>query len=735
MKKTKVLFLAPHLSTGGMPSFLLKRLKLLKKYAQSIDPYVVEYSVYSNDFVVQRNEIIKTLPDDRFFSLGWFGEMEKKYDLLNIIRDNKIDIVHIDEMIEGFDSYNKVPLDIMEKLYSSDRQWRIIETCHNIWFDPKTMKKYHPDGYAFCTPYHKAHTFSDMPSIKSVIEFPVVEVPNSDDEKLSAMEKIGFDKNKKHVLNVGLWTSGKNQGEGIEIAKLVEKNNPHIHFHFVGNMADNFKSYWEPIVKNIPKNVTLWGERNDVDVFMTACDVFMFNSTWECNPLSIREAISHRMGILSRNLPQYMDMFTDYIVDIDNNIEKSVEKLLSIIDKKPTYNIPTDMDFLFAKKHVDLYEEVLGLPITNKNINEITDKGIKINVDFVDGPFLEIEGNSDKKYKVQFYDKTGKLHYTNTINCNNWVRLNRKYYTDWNYKVWEGDTLILDEWLNLEGKIVQISLDSKSIGDTIAWFPYCEEFRKKHKCILYVSTFWNSFFEKSYKDIKFIKPGLHPPNIYAFYKIGWYYNESMEPTLPNTIPLQKASSNILGLDYKEIKPNIDYKFTEKSPYPKKYITIATNSTAGCKFWTKEGWGGLVEYLTNLGYIIVNVSKENNPIKGVEKIKDDSIENTMNVIHHSEFFIGLSSGLSWLAWGIGKKSVMISNFTEADHEFSSNCIRVVKHDVCYGCWNNPNFKFDRGDWDWCPVHKGTKRHFECHKSITSEYVIDKIKNDKYLDKGQ
>jgi autotransporter strand-loop-strand O-heptosyltransferase len=98
---------------------------------------------------------------------------------------------------------------------------------------------------------------------------------------------------------------------------------------------------------------------------------------------------------------------------------------------------------------------------------------------------------------------------------------------------------------------------------------------------------------------------------------------------------------------------------------------------------------------------------------------------MDVIHHSEFFIGLSSGLSWLAWALNKKVVMISNFTDDNHEFE--CIRITNKSVCHGCWNKPEYKFDKGDWNWCPVHKGTDRQFECHTSITAEQVIDQIKH--------
>jgi len=31
------------------------------------------------------------------------------------------------------------------------------------------------------------------------------------------------------------------------------------------------------------------------------------------------------------------------------------------------------------------------------------------------------------------------------------------------------------------------------------------------------------------------------------------------------------------------------------------------------------------------------------------------------------------------------------------------------------------------WDWCPEHKNTPRHFECHRGIKSDKVIDMIKS--------
>jgi autotransporter strand-loop-strand O-heptosyltransferase len=295
------------------------------------------------------------------------------------------------------------------------------------------------------------------------------------------------------------------------------------------------------------------------------------------------------------------------------------------------------------------------------------------------------------------------------------------------YKLFDGDKLIMSDKLNLENKDVLISFESKSLGDTLAWVPYCEEFRKKHNCNVIVSTFWNHFFEDTYPNLKFVQPGSIVQNVTAMYRLGWFFDKDKEPVTPNLIPLQKSTTNILGLDFEEIKPNIKYNILER-PISEKYITIATQSTAGLKYWNNPtGWQEVVNHLTNLGYKVVHVSKEGTDLKSVEQLSDTSIENTINYIHHSEFFIGLSSGLSWLSWAIGKHVVMISNFTTPDHEFVSNCTRIINHDVCNGCWNNPLFKFDKGDWNWCPEFQNTERHFECHKSITPEMVINKIQH--------
>jgi autotransporter strand-loop-strand O-heptosyltransferase len=663
----RILFLAPHLSTGGCPQFILKRIQSLKEYTDN-EYYVVEYQCHSLDFVVQRNAI-KEIIGSNFTTL-----YENKMELFKVIEEWQPDIIHIDEPSERLDR------EMIKKLYSSDRKYRIVETCHDIIFNPDNEKIFHPDLYAFCTPYHE-QTFANMESKFITIEYPI-------DKKESFAIKEG-----KHVLNVGLWTPGKNQGEGLEIARRY----PDMTFHFVGNQAMNFADYWVPLMKDIPENVKIWGERKDIDTFMEMADIFMFNSTWECNPLVLREAISYGLPIIARNLPQYGDMFTDYLQPIDSD--------LYII--KANYEIPTDNTApIFAFKHEESYRKLLQMPAQTQKIS--------INQHFVDGAFLEIKGESDSDFKVKFYDEQGKCHYENNIKSNSWVRLNRQYFTKWTAKIWQDGHLIYKNTLNLANKTVFIVLDSKSLGDTIAWTGYALEFQKKHDCKVVLSTYWNHILD--YPELELVEPGT-TVNCYALYRIGWKWDENKEPVLCNTIPLQQAATNILGLEFKEIKPKLKniYEILGNRPA---YVAIATNSTMECKFWTREGWQEVINYMHGLGYDVYNVSKEDNPFDNCTKITNTDIRNTMDVIAGAKLFIGLSSGLSWLAWALNQKIVMISNFTESDHEF--DCHRITKPDVCHGCWNDSNIKLDP-HWLWCPRNKD----FECQRTIPASQIIEVV----------
>ena len=113
--------------------------------------------------------------------------------------------------------------------------------------------------------------------------------------------------------------------------------------------------------------------------------------------------------------------------------------------------------------------------------------------------------------------------------------------------------------------------------------------------------------------------------------------------------------------------------------------------------------------------------------GIIKHPDGPLESVMDEMAKSKAFIGIGSGLSWLSWALGTKTVLISGFSY-DWAEMKDCVRIGSpKGKCSGCFNR--LKLDAGDWNWCPDHKGTNRQFECTKTITSEMVITEL--EKFL----
>jgi len=355
----------------------------------------------------------------------------------------------------------------------------------------------------------------------------------------------------------------------------------------------------------------------------------------------------------------------------------------------------------------------------------------EIDINFIDGAYIHIKGNPKLSYDVQFINnKTNVVEYTTKLFGNWWSKTNKKYFVDWILSI-KGDNFNYVHKLNFENKKVLISFDSKSLGDNLAWIPYVEKFRLINKCKIICSTFFNNLFSEVYSEIQFVSPGSTVYDIHAQYNIGLFkngkeINYEKHPINPLPEPLTKVASDILGLEYEELKPTLK-KYNNKK---KRQVAIATHSTAQCKYWNNpNGWQEVVNYLKSLRYEVILLSREedgymgNRNPQGVKQHPPGDIEKVIKVIQESEMFIGLSSGLSWIAWACDIPTILISGFTDDDLEPKNGIYRVINKNVCNGCWSR--FDFDAGDWNWCPEHKGTSRQFECSKSITSDMVIEKI----------
>ena len=366
---------------------------------------------------------------------------------------------------------------------------------------------------------------------------------------------------------------------------------------------------------------------------------------------------------------------------------------------------------------------------TKYNISTDRNRRDLIDIRFCNGCSVSINGDENKEYSLIFFEDDTIL-YKSTIKSNHWSKTLKQYFGNYKVEIYCENKLIKSETLSLENKPVSIIIDSHSLGDSIAWIPQIDKFQKLHNCIVYVKCSWKELFEKSYPNLNFCEVY---GECYASYTIGYFKEwNHRSPNDPRLTPLAKVASDILGLSYEEIKPKL---LIEPVVSNKKYVCIATQSTSQCKYWNNEnGWNGVVKYLNKLGYEVWCIDKHKDfgksptlnrmPVGSIDKTGDIPLSERMIQIAGSEFFIGLGSGLSWLAWSLNKPVVLISGFSKPFAEFDTP-YRVFNENVCNGCWNDDSLRFDPSNWFWCPRNK----NFECSKEISFEMVKDKI--DKCL----
>ena len=350
-------------------------------------------------------------------------------------------------------------------------------------------------------------------------------------------------------------------------------------------------------------------------------------------------------------------------------------------------------------------------------------------VSFNNGATVSVGGYSNRKRRVEFWNGNN-LEYATDLYPGTFASPSKRYFVDWRVRIFQDGNLIDEIILDLKDQYVHVTVDTRALGDTLAWVPQVEIFRKITGAKVVLTTFNNSLFRDSYPDIIWNDPGAGLPRIYASYTLGYYMGEdrfSYTQVDPRTTPLGKVPCDILGIPYTEIRPKIRETIGENRLKGEKYVCIASASTAGAKYWHNEpGWQKVIDTLNGMGYKVAIIQKEPNQWENVVDLTGSiPIEHTIEVLRGAEFFVGLSSGLSWLAWAVEIPVVMISGFSDEFAEFQLDLYRVMNKSVCNSCWNDPTQIFDKGDWWWCPRNKNTERHFECTKTITPEMVMEKI----------
>jgi autotransporter strand-loop-strand O-heptosyltransferase len=339
-------------------------------------------------------------------------------------------------------------------------------------------------------------------------------------------------------------------------------------------------------------------------------------------------------------------------------------------------------------------------------------------------------------WRIRLSDiETGNVLYETTIKAGR-VASAKRYFVAIRIEVSQNDVSVFKHDYSAKDRDVLIQFPVGTLGDTVGWLPYAVKFRERHQCRLTcaMSEKLIPLFRDGYPDIEFLtQEEVKPERYYATYGLGLFFDDKanvLQPCDFRHVGLHKTAGYILGVDPSEVRPRISIPNGDSRPMAEPYVCIGVQATTQAKKWNNpDGWLEIVRFLKEAGYRVVCIDQRRTHGQGLawtqipngaEDRSGLSLQECARLLRHAEFFVGLSSGLSWLAWAAGAKVVLISGFSHPTTEFETP-YRVINYHTCNSCWNDPALRFDHKDFLWCPRHAGTPRQFECTRLITVEHV--------------
>ncbi len=360
-------------------------------------------------------------------------------------------------------------------------------------------------------------------------------------------------------------------------------------------------------------------------------------------------------------------------------------------------------------------------------VGETGIEGLKL--DFNNGLRLQIP-SGNWHVIIQDYD-SGIVFLDQDVSKVVFVSL-EKYYIHWQIEVFHDGAPVFGHIFDPTGQKIRLVFACSLIGDVLSFLPYIPMVRDFWQADVYFSVGerMREIARRLFPDIR--QSGNIEEGTYAtFYfaaglgMLGWI------PVDGRMIPMTQTGQMILGLPYSAPKPVwIPGPRAIKEPY----VCIGVQaSTAGKGWHYPGGWEEITDYLKNLGYRVLCIDKEkhydgtteytmNMPENAEDFTGDRPLLERADMLHHAEFFIGLCSGLSWLAYTADCPVVMIGGFTMYWTEFPTP-YRVYNRLICSGCYNDL-----RIDWQSNGCERqwaGSPEILQCSKKITPRMVIQAI----------
>ena len=217
---------------------------------------------------------------------------------------------------------------------------------------------------------------------------------------------------------------------------------------------------------------------------------------------------------------------------------------------------------------------------------------------FCDGPY--VCNRADVPMTARFY-LADHLDFEVELPPGHWGRTFKRYLAPWRIELADASgALALSHRFDLQDRSVGVFIDSRSLGDTLAWVPQVERFAAAHPTAhVYLSHYWPDLGLTSDRpNVEFVDPGTELPDLYATWKIGYFLGDEMpnrHRSDPRRMPLAQVPCDILGFEYEERRPRLR-PASRARPRPGRYVCIAMASTAGCKLWHYPGgWQRIVDH--------------------------------------------------------------------------------------------------------------------------------------------
>ena len=309
-----------------------------------------------------------------------------------------------------------------------------------------------------------------------------------------------------------------------------------------------------------------------------------------------------------------------------------------------------------------------------------------------------------------------------------------KFYVEWEITIWKDGTPIFYHQFDPTNQKIHFLFGSNALGDNIALLPYIEQFRNRFNCeaSIEITETFHDIIRNYYPRLRLTRE--LPEDCYAcFYFACWIGVPICADNNGRSMPLNLLGRSILPIAGLSRPSKTIFKPTKPRTIEGKYVCIGVQASYTPKCWlNSDGWDQVVDYLKSLGYRVLCIDRDrkctNNNMtvemsKGAEDFSGDyTLLDRINQLAYADFFIGVSSGLSWFAWAVDIPVVMISGITESWYEFDTP-YRIFNPMVCHGCFNDMRVKFEQVLH--CVNYKEASRKYECSKKISAQRVIEAI----------